>query len=281
MTTKEKSTKLLPDKRWILLVLIVLVAAGSLIWLLSTQEIQAKTFSDSLTPLMTYEVVNTYPHDTGAFTQGLILFDGYLYESIGLYGESSLRKVELESGLVLQQVDLPAQYFAEGLTVWEDRLIQLTWREKTGFIYDINNFSLVDQFNYPMEGWGLTQDGKHLIMSDGTANLYFISPTTYEILREVTVRYQGREINNINELEYIDGEVFANIWMTDQIVRIDPNTGNVVGWIDLSGLLADDYRTPDTDVLNGIAFDPETERLFVTGKRWPLLFEIRLIPIEP
>ncbi len=280
MNNLERYTKPKLLDRIVLGFVVAVIFAFGIFLLVQQQTVQPGTFSQGLTPNMTYEVVNTFPHDPQAFTQGLIYQDGYLYESTGIFGESSLRKVELQSGRVERQANLPDSYFAEGLTSWNSRLIQLTWWQGVGFVYDINNFSLVDQFNYPMEGWGLTQDSEHLIMSDGTAKLYFLSPTTYEILREVTVRYQGREINNINELEYIDGEVFANIWMTDQIIRIDPDRGNVVGWIDLSGLLPEEYRTPETDILNGIAFDPENQRLFVTGKRWPLLFEIRLIPIE-
>lgn len=229
---------------------------------------------------MTYAVINVFPHDPQAFTQGLIFLDGFLYESTGLYGESSLRKVALETGAVLQQVDLSSEYFAEGLTVWEDTLIQLTWREGTGFVYSRDDFSLLSQFTYATEGWGLTHDGERLIMSDGSAKLYFIDPDTFQVTGNISVTDQGENVRRLNELEFIDGEVFANIYMTDDLVRIDPATGEVLGWIDLSGLLPAEDRTPQTDVLNGIAYDQVQDRLFVTGKFWPKLFEIRLIPID-
>jgi len=232
-----------------------------------------------LSTYMTYEVVNAYPHDPQAFTQGLLYHDGYLYESTGLYGESSLRKVVLETGEVLQHVDLPAEYFGEGLALWEDTLLQLTWREGTGFIYALEDFSELGRFSYETEGWGLTHDGERLIMSDGSADLFFIDPEDFEVMRSVEVTYQGQPIQRLNELEYIRGEVYANIWLTDDIIRIDPVTGEVIGWIDLFGILPDELRTPDTDVLNGIAYDMEGDRLFVTGKNWPLLFEIRLVPV--
>ena len=233
-----------------------------------------------LSPYMTYKVVNAYPHDPGAFTQGLIYHDGYLYESTGLYGASSLRKVALETGDVLLRVDLPPSYFGEGLTLWEDTLLQLTWLEGTGFIYDLEDFSELGRFSYATEGWGLTHDGTRLIMSDGSATLYFLDPKDFQVINSVEVTYQGEAIERLNELEYINGEVFANIWLTDAIVRIDPETGMVMGWIDLQGILPDELRTSTTDVLNGIAYDPEGERLFVTGKHWPMLYEIRLVPVH-
>lgn len=234
---------------------------------------------ETLEPFMTYEVVAVYPHDSQAFTQGLIYRDGYLYESTGRYGESSLRKVALGSGEVLQQVKLDPDYFGEGLTDWGGRLIQLTWREGIGFVYNIEDFSLLGDFELSTEGWGLTQDGKQLIMSDGSSSLFFLDPETFEITGIVTVTDQGEEVNRLNELEYIRGQVFANIWQTDDIIRIDPDTGEVLGWIDLSGLLPEEERTETMDVLNGIAYDPIGDRLFVTGKYWPNLYEIRLIPI--
>ncbi len=232
----------------------------------------------SLEEHMTYEVLKVYPHDPAAFTQGLIYLDGFLYESAGLYGESTLRKVELDTGAVLERIDLSPDYFAEGLTVWEDRLIQLTWREGTGFVYSLDDFSLLQRFTYPTEGWGLTQDGKRLIMSDGTAVLYFLNPETFLIEDSVTVTYQDEPIQRINELEYIRGEVYANLWQTEQIIRIDPASGQVLGWIDLTGILPPELRKEGADVLNGIAYDPEGDRLFITGKFWPSVFEIRLIP---
>lgn len=238
----------------------------------------AATRTEEFTPVMTYEVLNIFPHDPQAFTQGLVYHEGYLYESTGLYGESSLRKVELETGEVLRKVDLSEAYFAEGLALYEDRLFQLTWREGTGFIYGLEDFSLIDQFVYQTEGWGLTHDGERLIMSDGTNNLNFLDPNTLQITKTLEVTFMGEEIVRLNELEYIRGEIYANIWQTDYIVRIDPTTGDVLGWIDLGGILPEALRTPGTDVLNGIAYDAESGRLFVTGKRWHKLFEIRLLP---
>jgi glutamine cyclotransferase len=232
---------------------------------------------DILTSQMTYEVIQTYPHDSQAFTQGLVIHEGYFYESTGLYGQSSLRKVEINTGRVLQKSELPSEYFAEGLTIWEDKLIQLTWRENTGFVYDLEDFSPITQFNYPNEGWGLTHDGTHLIQSDGTATLSFLDPETYQVTERITVIDQGTEIDHLNELETIQGEIYANIWRTDYIVRIDPKTGIVLGWIDFSGILPEDLMTANTDVLNGIAYEPVSNRLFVTGKNWPTVFEIRLV----
>jgi glutamine cyclotransferase len=236
------------------------------------------TPTEAFTPVMTYEVLNVFPHDPQAFTQGLIYHEGYLYESTGLYGESSLRQVQLETGEVLRKIDLSEEYFAEGLALYEDRLFQLTWHERTGFIYGLDDFSLLDQFDYQTEGWGLTHDGEHLIMSDGTNNLYFLDPNTLQITETIEVTFVGEEIVRLNELEYIRGEIYANIWQTDKIVRIDPTTGEVLGWIDLRGILPEELRTSETDVLNGIAYDPESGRLFVTGKLWPELYEIRLLP---
>lgn len=243
-------------------------------------EVRHGSIPAEMLPRMTYEVVNTFPHDPMAFTQGLLYHTGYLYESTGLYGASSLRKVALETGEVLQRVDLPAYFFAEGLSLWDDRLLQLTWQEGTGFIYALEDFSLLGQFTYLTEGWGLTQDGSRLIMSDGTHRLYFLDPVTFEITGEVEVFDQGQPVMYLNELEYINGEVFANVWQTDQIVRINPDSGTVLGWINLEGILPKDQITLSADVMNGIAYDPDQNRLFVTGKYWPLLFEIRLVPID-
>ncbi len=259
----------------IVLILFVIVV----LQLMKPGEVHA-SLPEHMDALMTYEVVQAYPHDPAAFTQGLIYLDGFLYESTGLYGNSSLRKVDLETGQVLEQVDLPDAYFAEGLTDWEDTLVQLTWQEHTGFVYSLVDFALQREFSYDTEGWGLTQNGEQLIMSDGTSNLYILNPDTFQIQYDVPVTDQGQEIKKINELEWVKGEVFANIWQTDNIIRIDPETGDVLGWIDLSGLLPEEERTQQIDVLNGIAYDPETDRLFVTGKLWPKLYEIRLVPAE-
>lgn len=225
--------------------------------------------------------MKTYPHDQQAFTQGLVYHQGFLYEGTGLRGRSSLRKVELETGKVLQIHQLPARYFGEGIVIWQDKIIQLTWTSQVGFVYDRETFEQIGEFNYPTEGWGITHDGEKLIMSDGTNTLYFLDPETFAEIGQVKVKYGNQPVNRLNELEYINGEVFANVWMTDWIVRIDPNTGQVVGAIDLTGLYYPDAQFKGNDVLNGIAYDPEGDRLFVTGKLWPNLYEIELVPKEP
>jgi glutamine cyclotransferase len=231
-------------------------------------------------PLYTYRVLHTYPHDSNAFTQGLVFEDGRLYEGTGLYGQSTLRRVDLLSGRVLQSVDLPADRFGEGIALFEGRIFQLTYVAHLGFIYDRETFERVGQFRYGTPGWGLTHDGYRLIMSDGTDKLYFLDPESFAVVRQVEVRDRGEPVWYLNELEYIDGRVFANIWRYNDVVVIDPATGQVTSRIDLSGLLAPEDITPVTDVLNGIAFDAAARRLFVTGKRWPKLFEIRLVPAD-
>jgi glutamine cyclotransferase len=193
-------------------------------------------------------------------------------------GRSTLRRVALDTGTVLQSRALAIQFFGEGVTLYGDKIYQLTWQSHIGFVYDKNTFDLLQDFDYATEGWGLTQDGQHLIMSDGTATLHFLDPVTLRETSQVQVADRGRPINELNELEYVLGEVYANVWRTDSIVRIDPLTGQVVGWIDLSGLLSPADMVQPVDVLNGIAYDAETDRLFVTGKWWPKLFEIELIP---
>lgn len=229
------------------------------------------------TPEYGYEIVHAYPHDPNAFTQGLFFLNGYLYEGTGLNGRSSIRKVRLETGQVLQQHDVPEQYFGEGIVNWKDHLLEITWQTQTGFVYDLATLALQRQFNYPGEGWGLTEDGKRIIMSDGTADLRFWNPDTLQETGRVTVTDQGRPVNDLNELEWVRGEVYANVWQTDRIARIDPASGEVVGWIDLAGILGPEERIRQVDVLNGIAYDAQGGRLFVTGKLWPKLFEIRLV----
>lgn len=227
-------------------------------------------------PVYTYEVVNTFPHDPEAYTQGLVYYEGVLYESTGQYGASSLRRVELQTGRVLQRVAVPREYFAEGLALFQGRLFQLTWQAQKGFIYDLQSFRQTGEFRYTGEGWGLTHDGESLIMSDGSQQIRFLDPATFQVRRIISVNDQGRPIQRLNELEYIRGEIYANIWQTDRIVRIDPATGRILGWIDLTGLLPAQDRRREVDVLNGIAYDEANDRLFVTGKLWPKLFEIRL-----
>ena len=226
----------------------------------------------------TYRILNAYPHDPEAYTQGLA-FDagGNLFEGTGLWGQSSLRRVDLATGAVLQRLDLDAQYFGEGVTLFDDRIIQLTWQSQTGFVYDRDSFALLQTFRYPTEGWGITHDGARLIMSDGTATLYFWGPHTLAEIGRVAVVGPDGPVTRLNELEYVAGEVWANVWLTDEIVRIDPATGRVVGVIDLAGLRPASAAGAD-DVLNGIAYDAKNGRLFVTGKRWPTLFEIEIIP---
>jgi len=225
-----------------------------------------------------YQIVHTYPHDQGAFTQGLIFLDGALYESTGIKGQSSLRKVELDTGKILQFVADPAGYFAEGLTNWGTTLIQLTWQNHIALVYDRATFHVQRTFQYPCEGWGLTQDGKNLILSDGTATLRFLDPATFKEVRRITVRSAGKPIDKLNELEYIHGQIYANIWYSDRIARISPKTGKVLGWIDLKGLSSIAGATANGAVLNGVAYDAAHDRLFVTGKLWPKIFEIRVVP---
>lgn len=231
-------------------------------------------------PVYRYEVVNAYPHDRAAFTQGLVFDNGILYEGTGLYGKSTLRKVDLETGDVQQSHELPAQYFGEGVTAFGDRLIQLTWKSKSGFIYDKNSFKLIGDFTYATEGWGITHDGERLIMSDGTSTLYFLDPENFRIIGHVEVHHNDIPVDRLNELEYIKGQVYANIWQTDNIAVIDLNTGQLTAWLDLSGLLQSQEHSSPVDVLNGIAYDGANDRLFVTGKLWPWLFEIKLVDQE-
>jgi len=227
-------------------------------------------------PEYTYEIVHTYPHDSSAYTQGLVFHDGFLYEGTGLEGRSSIRKVKLETGEVLQKRDIPPEYFGEGIILWKDRLIEITWKGEKGFIYDLATFAPRGQFEYPGEGWGLTDDGKRIIMSDGTAELRFWDPESLKELGRIAVTDEGRPVPQLNELEWVKGEIYSNVYTTDRIARINPSTGKVVGWIDLTGILGPADRTGETDVLNGIAYDAARDRLFVTGKLWPKLFEIRL-----
>lgn len=225
-----------------------------------------------------YRVVNSYPHDPQAFTQGLVIDNGVLYEGTGLEGRSTLRTVNLESGAVLKRYDLPATVFGEGITVLGDRIFQLTWQSGIGYVYRKSDFSLLQTWNYAHEGWGITDDDTRLIVSDGTATIRFLDPATLQTTSQITASDDRGLVTNLNELEYIRGEIYANIWQTDRIARIDPASGKVLGWLDLSGLLPTEDRQQQVDVLNGIAYDAANDRLFVTGKWWPKLFEIE--PVE-
>lgn len=226
-----------------------------------------------------YKVVKVYPHDPRAYTQGLLYQDGYMYESTGQYGESSIRKIDMNTGKVLSVLNIDSQLFGEGITIYKDKIYQITWRSRKGFVYDLKTFSLESGFHYNSEGWGITTAGDHLIMSDGSNKLYHIAPSTFNIMKEVEVYDHNGEVTQLNELEYIDGLVWANVWLTDRIVAIDPETGVVKAEIDMTGLLSptDKARTNDKDdVLNGIAWNPEKKTFYLTGKRWPKLFEIKL-----
>ncbi|MGD9145671.1 MAG: glutaminyl-peptide cyclotransferase [Anaerolineae bacterium] len=233
--------------------------------------------SEDGTPVYTYRIVNVYPHDREAFTQGLVFEDEGFYEGTGLWGFSTLRRVDLESGEVLQLHPLPPEYFGEGITIFGDRIIQLTWKAGLGLVYDKDSFDLLSTFRYPTEGWGITHDGTALIMSDGTSTLYFLDPETFEEIGQIQVSDDQGPLSRLNELEYIEGKIYAHVWQTDRVAIIEPATGQVIAWIDLQGLLqAEDLLQP-VDVLNGIAYDADGERLFVTGKWWPKLFEIELL----
>lgn len=227
-------------------------------------------------PTYTYEVVESYPHDPKAYTQGLVFHDGMLYESTGQYGESTLRRVELKKGKVKKKIEVPGQYFAEGMTILNGKIYQLTWQQNKGFIYDLKEFKLEGEFNYEGEGWGLTNDGQYLILSDGSDRLRFMDPATFRVVKTVSVLNNQAPLVDINELEYIHGEIYANVWKMDKIARIEPHTGRVIAWIDLTGLRPEETLTSTENVLNGIAYDSTHDRLYVTGKRWPKLFEIRL-----
>ncbi len=225
-----------------------------------------------------YEIVKTYPHDPDAFTQGLFIRDGLLYEGTGIKGRSSLRKVDMETGKVLEERKLPGVYFGEGIATDGKRIVQLTWQSHKGFVYDKDTFRLIKKFSYPTEGWGITYDGRSFIMSDGSATLYYLDPETFKEIGRLEVYDREGPVVRLNELEYVKGEIFANVWGEDRVARIDSGTGRVTGWIDLRGLLGEEDRKRRVDVLNGIAYDSETGKFYVTGKLWPKLFEIKITP---
>jgi glutamine cyclotransferase len=239
------------------------------------------TFSTGKSPkYYTYQIVETFPHDDNAFTQGLFYENGLFYESTGRYGDSSVRKVDPPTGEVVKMYQLPDQLFGEGLTVVGDQIIQLTWRSKVGFVYDKESFELKREFSYQTEGWGITYDGNRLIMSDGSSKLYFLDTKTFEQIGTIEVLDGVTPITRLNELEFINGEIFANVYRTESIVRINPQTGKVTGWISLQGLLDRETLDRPVDVLNGIAYDETNNRIFVTGKLWPKVFHISLIAVE-
>lgn len=227
-------------------------------------------------PIEQAKVVARYPHDPRAFTEGLLYHDGALYEATGEPGRSSIRKVDLATGKVLQKVDIAPPTFGEGIAIWNDEIVSLTWKQQTGWRWDLKSFRKLGEFHYPGEGWALTSDGTHLLMTDGSDQIRVLDPNTMKEERRISVTADGRPLKNVNELEWVDGEILANVWMTNVIARIDPVSGKVTGWIDLSALTAEiDPGNPD-DVPNGIAWDAKAKRLFVTGKDWPTLFEIKL-----
>jgi glutamine cyclotransferase len=227
-------------------------------------------------PTYTFEVVNSWPHDCKAFTQGLVFYQNLFFESTGQYGESSLRRVEPLTGKVLKKVKVDREYFAEGIAIFQGKIFQLTWESHKGFIYDLESFERVGEFTYDGEGWGLTHDGRSLIMSDGTNRIRFLDPVSLKVERKISVYNNNQPLLMLNELEYIKGEIYANIWHSDRIVRIDPASGKITGWIDLAGLLSSKGDCQQAEVLNGIAYDEGSDRLFITGKLWPKVFEIRL-----
>jgi glutamine cyclotransferase len=265
-----------------IVLMVLLTAAAFTATLLGAAEnaagvINASNIVNVAIPTYGYEILNTYPHDREAFTQGLDYDEGVLYESTGLYGRSTLRTVDLKTGRVQKQINLPAWFFGEGVTVFGDRLIQLTWQSFTGLVYQKDNLSSLGDFSYRTEGWGITSDGRHLIMSDGTDTLYMLDPYTFNVTGTITVSCNGRRVDGLNELEYVKGEIYANIYTTNKIAIISPENGQVRAWIDLTGLLSEE-ESRNADVLNGIACYPKNDTLLVTGKLWPKLFEIRVVP---
>jgi glutaminyl-peptide cyclotransferase len=278
----RKSThKTEPKKRLtkLLLPASILLAAGILALILAlggSRNPAADTAQATGSRQLDFEVVNDYPHDPNAFLQGLLWHDGCLYESTGLYGQSTLRRVDLPTGRILKSINLPSEIFGEGLAAVGERLIQLTWKSKLGFVYNRDSFALLRRFSYETEGWGLTYDGKMLIMSDGSSNLTYLDPVTFSPVRKLAATMNGRPIDNLNELEFIEGAIWSNVWQTDVILCIDPGTGHANSYLNLRGILPDKMRTGREDVLNGIAYDARQKRIFVSGKLWPRIFEIRV-----
>lgn len=290
-TAKQKKSRTIPDRKGPSKKLIVAIAILALAGLVAYLAFRSGSGEGTIKPVgnqssassdsqsaqkNSYEVVNTYPHDPEAFLQGLVWSDGGFYESTGLYGESTLRRVEFPSGRVLKKISLSADLFGEGLAQVDDHLVQITWQTHRGFVYDRQTFKLIREFTYDTEGWGITYDGKNLIMSDGSSTLTYLDPQTYQPVKKLKVTLNGRPVVDLNELEYIEGEIWSNVWQTDKILRIDPATGKVNSYLDMGGVLPGEFRTGHEDVLNGIAYDAEQKRIFISGKKWPRIIEIRL-----
>jgi len=276
---KQKYRRLLP---FVIVLTVVLLGIGLARIIRSGRQPLAKTpaVPETLRQALSYELLATHPHDSACYTQGLVIDEGVFYESCGLYGKSSLRKVDPADGSVLAEVALDPKYYAEGLVLLDGKLYQLTWQENTGFIYDADTLEHLSSFHYQTQGWGLTTDGSALILSDGTNTLYWLDPGTMQVVRQVRVSYQGQPVEYLNELEFIKGTIFANIYLTDTIAAIDPQDGNVLSLIALSGLRPEQNLSVHGEVLNGIAYDSLNDRLFLTGKNWANLYEVRLVPKE-
>ena len=241
-----------------------------------SHPLSARAQDKSETPVYGYKIVNTFPHNTESFTQGLTMDNGVLYESTGLNGRSAIKIVNLKTGEAIKSRKLPDKFFGEGMTIVDNKIYQLTWRSKKGFVYDKDSLEILRTFSYQTQGWGITYDGKYLILSDGSDILYFMDPKSFVVVGKLEVYDNNGKVGNLNELEYIDGEIYANIWGKDLIARINPQTGYVSSWINLEGLLSDEDKKKGVDVLNGIAFNPQNKTLLVTGKLWPKIFEIEI-----
>lgn len=260
-------------------ILLMVILFVGLFFLLFTNAKSYSSWYDDLKIALHYEIIAIFPHDHHAFTQGLVWQKNFLYEGTGLYGFSSLRKVELDTGKVVKNHYLSNDYFGEGITIFEDKIYQLTWREQTGFIYDIETFKVLDKFSYSHEGWGITHNGKQLIISDGSPILRFLDPSTMKEIKQVTVKLEDSPVYYINELEYIKGKIFTNIWQTNYIAIIDPESGEVTNWLDLEAIsnYVKENSANKIDVLNGIAYDEDNDCLFITGKLWPVIFQIKIL----
>lgn len=256
-------------KYYLILILIIILSFPALVFANQNNELQEYT----------YEVINTYPHDKDAFTQGLYYEDGIIYEGTGLNGKSDLRKYNLDTGQIINKNELAYQYFGEGITLLNNKVYQSTWKAKTMFIYD-KNIDLLEITKFPFQCWGLTDDNQYLIMSDGSNKIRYLNPKNYEVIKTIEVTLEGKPIDNINELEYIDDKIYANIWQEDIIVIIDPDSGKVSGLINLENIIDPENYQHELNVLNGIAYDEKNDKLFVTGKLWPKIFEIELLPKE-